>query len=144
MHTRRDGDSHTAVLRTKYSGPRRLAGSAREPRSGRVPTGSRSWRSTPPLRSGPRSRLLPKTRVSVDHFQLVKLAHDTVTTVRRRVSRGRGGRQIDLAWANRLVLLRGYDKLSTRGLGRLDEVLAADDPTLEIGAALGRQGAAPA
>ncbi len=85
-------------------------------------------------------RLLPKARVSVDHFHLVKLANDMVTSVRRRVSwdrRGRRGRQIDLAWAHRLLLLRGYNTLSARGRGRLDEVLAADDPTQEIGAAWG-------
>jgi transposase len=85
-------------------------------------------------------RLLPKARVSVDHFHLVKLANDTVTAVRRRVSwdrHDRRGRQIDLAWAHRLLLLRGYDTLSDRGRGRLDEVLAADDPTKEIGAAWG-------
>jgi len=85
-------------------------------------------------------RLLPKARVSVDHFHLAKLAHDTVTAVRRRGSwerHDRRGRQIDLAWAHRLLLLRGYDTLSARGRERLDEVLAADDPTLEIGAAWG-------
>src|SRR5215211_4832471 len=85
-------------------------------------------------------RLLLKARVSVDHFHLVKLANDTVTAVRRRVfwdRHDRRGRQIDLAWAHRLLLLRGYDTLSERGRGRLDEVLAADDPTLEIGAAWG-------
>ena len=85
-------------------------------------------------------RLLPKARVSVDHFHLVKLANDTVTAVRRRVSwdrHDRRGRQIDLAWAHRLLLLRGYDTLSVRGRSRLDDVLAADDPTKEIGAAWG-------
>jgi hypothetical protein len=63
-----------------------------------------------------------------------------VTAVRRRVSwdrHDRRGRQIDLAWAHRLLLLRGYNTLSVRGRSRLDEVLAADDPTLEIGAAWG-------
>jgi transposase len=85
-------------------------------------------------------RLLPKARVSVDHFHLVKLANDTVTAVRRRVSwdrHDRRGRQIDLAWAHRLLLLRGYDTLSERGRGRLDQVLGGDDPTGEIGAAWG-------
>jgi transposase len=85
-------------------------------------------------------RLLPKARVSVDHFHLVKLANDTVTAVRRRVSwdrHDRRGRQIDLAWAHRLLLLRGYNTLSERGRGRLDQVLGADDPTNEIGAAWG-------
>ncbi len=85
-------------------------------------------------------RLLPKARVSVDHFHLVKLANDMLTAVRRRVSwdrHDRRGRQIDLAWAHRLLLLRGYDTLSVRGRARLTQVLAADDPTQEIGAAWG-------
>ena len=85
-------------------------------------------------------RLLPKARVSVDHFHLVKLANDTVTAVRRRVSwdrHDRRGRQIDLAWVHRLLLLRGYDTLSRRGRGRLDDVLSADNPTFELGAAWG-------
>ena len=83
---------------------------------------------------------LPRARVSVDHFHLVKLAGDMVTAVRRRVSwdtRGRRGRKQDLAWAHRLLLLRGYDTLSARGRARLKTVLAADDPTNEIGAAWG-------
>ncbi len=83
---------------------------------------------------------LPKARVSVDHFHLVKLANDVVTQVRRRVSwdrHGRRGRGVDLAWANRLLLLRGYDTLSTRGVQKLNHVFAVDDPTEEIGAAWG-------
>jgi len=85
-------------------------------------------------------RWLPKARVSVDHFHLVKLGNDMLTGVRRRVSwdlRGRRGRGTDLAWAHRLLLLRGYDTLSERGRARLDDVLAHDDPTREIGAAWG-------
>ena len=77
-------------------------------------------------------RWLPKARVSVDHFHLVKLGNDMLTGVRRRVSwdlHGRRGRGTDLAWAHRLLLLRGYDTLSERGRARLDEVLANDDPT---------------
>jgi len=85
-------------------------------------------------------RWLPKARVSVDHFHLVKLGNDMLTDVRRRVSwdlHGRRGRGTDLAWAHRLLLLRGYDTLSERGRARLDDVLANDDPTQEIGAAWG-------
>ncbi len=81
---------------------------------------------------------LPKARVSVDHFHLVKLANDIVTTVRRRVSwdrHERRGRGSDLTWANRLLLMRGYDSLSDRGRAKLKTVLAADDPTNEISAA---------
>jgi len=84
--------------------------------------------------------LLPKARVSVDHFHLVKLANDMVTQVRRRVSwdrHDRRGRANDLTWANRLLLMRGYDTLSQRGQAKLKTVLATDDPTNEIGAAWG-------
>ncbi|MDQ2850217.1 MAG: ISL3 family transposase [Actinomycetota bacterium] len=83
---------------------------------------------------------LPKAQVSVDHFHLVKLANDVVTQVRRRVSwdrHGRRGRGVDLAWANRLLLLRAYNTLSPRGVQKLNHVLATDDPTKEIGAAWG-------
>ena len=85
-------------------------------------------------------RWLPRARVSVDHFHLVKLGNDMLTNVRRRVSwdlHGRRGRGTDLAWAHRLLLLRGYDTLSIRGRTRLDEVLANDDPTNQISAAWG-------
>ena len=83
---------------------------------------------------------LPKARVSVDHFHLIQLANAMVTNVRRRVSwdrHDRRGRGSDLTWANRLLLMRGYDSLSTRGRTKLKTVLAQDDPTREIGAAWG-------
>ncbi|MEX5433705.1 transposase, partial [Klebsiella michiganensis] len=84
--------------------------------------------------------LLPKGNVSVDHFHLIKLANDMVTAVRRRCAWqtwNRRGRAVDPAWAHRLLLLRGADTLSDRGWARLKAVLAADDPTNEIGAAWG-------
>ena len=83
---------------------------------------------------------LPKARVSVDHFHLVKLGNDVVTQVRRRVAwdrHDRRGRKTDFAWAHRLLLLRGYDTLSERGRTRLNEIFTADDPTHEISAAWG-------
>ncbi len=83
---------------------------------------------------------LPKAKVSVDHFHLVKLANDMVTAVRRRVSwdrYDRRGRKEDPAWAHRLLLLRGYDTLSQRGRDKLEHILLIDDPTDEIGAAWG-------
>lgn len=49
---------------------------------------------------------------------LVKLGNDMLTDVRRRVSwdiHGRRGCGTDLAWAHRLLLLRGYDTPSIRG-----------------------------
>ena len=84
--------------------------------------------------------LLPNAKTSVDHFHLVKLANDTVTTVRRPCAwefRDRRGRAVDPAWAHRLLLLRGANTLSTRGWAKLTHVLAVDDPSNEIGAAWG-------
>jgi transposase len=85
-------------------------------------------------------RWLPKARVSVDHFHLVKLGNDMLTAVRRRVSwdrHERRGRKADPAWAHRLLLLRGYNTLSEAAKVKLDQVLRTDDPTEEIGAAWG-------
>lgn len=48
--------------------------------------------------------LLPNATIVVDHFHLVKLANDAVTTVRQRVTwdlRDRRGRKIDPEWPNR-------------------------------------------
>ena len=98
-------------------------------------------RSTPSasFRSAVR-RWLPKARVAVDHFHLVKLGNDMLTGMRRRVSwdrHDRRGRKSDFAWAHRLLLLRGYNTLSSRGREKLNQVLRTDDPTDEIGAAWG-------
>jgi len=74
----------------------------------------------------------------VDHFHLVRLANQMLTEVRQRVTRehhGRRGRRTDPAWAHRRLLLAAGNRLSHRGLDRLSAVLAADDPTNEIGAA---------
>jgi len=53
---------------------------------------------------------LPTAAISVHAFHLVKLANDTLTAVRQRLSRhnnGRRGRTADPSWANRRLLLRG-------------------------------------
>ena len=76
----------------------------------------------------------------MDHWHLIRLANDMVTEVRQRAARqrhGRRGRKIDPAWAHRRLLLAAGDRLSARGLDRLEHVLATDDPTGEIGAAWG-------
>lgn len=83
---------------------------------------------------------LPAAAVSVDAFHLVKLGNDAVTAVRQRVSRdtkGRRGRKVDASWANRRLLLRAGDTLSSAAQARLERVLREDDPTDEIGAAWG-------
>jgi len=63
-----------------------------------------------------------------------------VTKVRQRLVRDREqrrGRKIDPAWANRMLLLRGYDTLSARAKARLEHVFAVDDTTQELSAAWG-------
>jgi transposase len=83
---------------------------------------------------------LPNAKISVDPFHLVQLANLMVTRVRQRLVRDREqrrGRKIDPAWANRTLLLRGYDTLSARARTRLDHVFAVDDPTQELSAAWG-------
>ena len=83
---------------------------------------------------------LPRAAVSVDPFHLVKLANDTLTAVRQRVTRehkGRRGRLLDPSWTNRRLLLRGADTLSQRGWERLEATFRTDDPTQQISAAWG-------
>ena len=83
---------------------------------------------------------LPNAKISVDPFHLVQLANLMVTRVRQRLIREREqrrGRKVDPAWANRRLLLRGYDSLSPRAKARLDAVFDSDDPTDELSAAWG-------
>ena len=83
---------------------------------------------------------LPNAKISVDPFHLVQLANLMVTRVRQRLIREREqrrGRKVDPAWANRRLLLRGYDTLSPRAKARLDAVFDSDDPTDELSAAWG-------
>jgi transposase len=56
--------------------------------------------------------------VSVDHFHVFQLAPRHAHQVRQLVSReqnGRRGLKTGKAWAHRLLLLRGYDPLSSAG-----------------------------
>ena len=83
---------------------------------------------------------LPNAKISVDQFHLVQLANLMVTRVRQRLIREREqrrGRKIDPAWANRTLLLRGYDTLSASARTRLDTVFISDDATDELSAAWG-------
>ncbi len=83
---------------------------------------------------------LPNALVSVDGFHLVQLANLMLTRVRQRLVRDREqrrGRLVDPAWANRMLLLRGYHTLSARSKARLDWVFTVDDPTHELAAAWG-------
>lgn len=84
--------------------------------------------------------MLPGARIAVDHWHLVRLANEMVTATRQRVARetlGRRGRKSDLVWAHRMLLLRAGNELSPAATDRLLAVLAADDPTGQIGAAWG-------
>ena len=86
------------------------------------------------------STYLPQAAVSVDKFHLVKLANDTLTLVRQRLTRdqpGRRGGKSDASWVNRRLLLRGADTLSERGWARLEHTFHQDDPTDELSAAWG-------
>lgn len=79
--------------------------------------------------------LLPNARLVVDHFHLVKLANDAVTKVRRRViweQKGRRGRSIDPAWANRRRLLTAKQRLSAKGFAKMWNALIDADPSAQI------------
>ena len=78
---------------------------------------------------------LPDVAIAVDHFHLVMLANTAVTAVRQRVTRdllGRRGRQVDPAWANRRLLLRGRERLSERALARMWNGCVDHDPSGQI------------
>lgn len=81
------------------------------------------------------TRLLPNATVVVDHFHLVKLANDAVTKVRRRViweQKGRRGRKLDPAWANRRRLLSAHERLSYQSFARMWNQLIDADPSAQI------------
>jgi transposase len=82
--------------------------------------------------------LLPNARLVVDHFHLVKLANDCVTKVRRRTiweQKGRRGRKIDPAWANRWRLLTGQQRLRPKAFAAMWNSLIDFDPSGQILAA---------
>lgn len=72
---------------------------------------------------------LPKAKISVDHWHVVRLANDMVTSVRRRriwETAQRRGRKTDTAWRYRQLLLANSSRLSARQWTRLNEVLDSD------------------
>ena len=82
--------------------------------------------------------LLPNARLVVDHFHLVKLANDCVTKVRRRTiweQKGRRGRKLDPAWANRRRLLTGQQRLRPKAFAAMWNSLMDSDPSGQILAA---------
>ena len=81
------------------------------------------------------SLLLPNATLVVDHFHLSKLANDCLTKVRRRViweQKGRRGRKIDPAWANRRRLLTGRERLSDKAFVTMWNSLIDSDPSGQI------------
>ena len=79
--------------------------------------------------------MLPNATLVVDHFHLVKLANDTVTKVRRRVTwdlKDRRGRQIEPSWANRRRLLRARERFSDKSFAKMWNTILGEDPTAQI------------
>jgi len=79
--------------------------------------------------------LLPNATLVVDHFHIVKLANETVTKVRRRViweQKGRRGRKIDPAWANRRRLLTARERLSPKAFAAMWNSLVDSDPSAQV------------
>jgi transposase len=82
--------------------------------------------------------VLPNAQLVVDHFHLVKLANDTVTAVRRRITwelRNRRGRKLDPEWANRRRLLTGRERLRPSAFATMWNELLTHDPPGQILAA---------
>lgn len=83
-------------------------------------------------------RALPNAVIVADHFHLVRLANETVTMVRQRVTRehlGRRGRRRDPVWANRRLLLRARERLSAKAFTRMWNGCVDHEPTGELLAA---------
>jgi transposase len=82
-------------------------------------------------------KALPKARISVDHWHVVRLANEMVTKVRRRrvwELHQRRGRIIDTPWKYRRLLTCAGDRLSVRQRARLTEIL---DQDIELAVAWG-------
>lgn len=74
-------------------------------------------------------KALPRAKISVDHWHVVRLANDMVTKVRRRrvwETEQRRGRKVDTAWAYRRLLTCAHDRLTVRQRARLTQILEQD------------------
>ena len=74
-------------------------------------------------------KALPRARVSVDHWHVVRLANEMVTKVRRRrvwELHERRGRATDTPWRYRKLLTCAGDRLTVRQRTKLQEILAED------------------
>jgi transposase len=74
-------------------------------------------------------KALPKVRISVDHWHVVRLANEMLTKVRRRrvwELHARRGRIIDTPWKYRKLLTCAGDRLSVRQRAKLTQILQQD------------------
>ena len=77
-------------------------------------------------------------KIDLVRKNLVKLANDAVTKVRRRVTwdlrdrRGRRGRKIDPEWANRRRLLTARERLSGKSFAKMWNRISDEDPSAQI------------
>ena len=74
-------------------------------------------------------KALPKARISADHWHVVRLANEMVTKVRRRrvwELHARRGRNVDLPYKYRQLLVCAGDRLSVRQRARLQQILEQD------------------
>jgi len=68
-------------------------------------------------------------------LNLIKLANDALTKVRRRVTwdlRQRRGRKLDPEWANRRRLLTARERLSEKSFAKMWNQISAEDPSSQI------------
>src|SRR5690625_6755811 len=69
-------------------------------------------------------QVLPKAKISTDHWHVIRLANQMLTDVRRRRAwevHGRRGRLIDPPWRYRKLLTCAGDRLTIRQRKRLQE-----------------------
>ncbi|GAA6528026.1 hypothetical protein IDVR_38300 [Intrasporangium sp. DVR] len=74
-------------------------------------------------------KALPKARISADHWHVIRLANEMVTKVRRRrvwELHTRRGRNIDVPYKYRQLLVCAGDRLSVRQHARLQQILEQD------------------
>jgi transposase len=79
---------------------------------------------------------LPNATLVLDHFHVAKLANAAIDDARRRVQQetlGHRGRKGEPLYGIRRLLLCAHDRLTDKGLGRLEAGLAAGDPYEEVG-----------
>ena len=77
----------------------------------------------------------PPNKIDLVRKNLVKLANDALTKVRRRVTwdlKDHRGRKTDPEWANRRRLLRARERLSHNNFIKMWNALVAEDPSAQI------------